>query len=75
MGVSGALFDMVKMLDVSKNVISKYSAEEVYDQSYEWAKEYNVPQHHGVQDGSGSHFPCVDFQDHTHIYNKHIPYK
>ncbi len=41
MGVSGALFDMVKMLDVSKNVISKYSAEEVYDQSYEWAKEYD----------------------------------
>ena len=41
----------------------------------EWAKEYNVPQHHGVQDGSGSHFPGGDFQDHTHIYNKHIPYK
>jgi len=41
MGVSGALFDMVKMLDVSKNVISKYTAEEVYNQSYEWAKEYD----------------------------------
>ena len=41
MGVSGALFDMVKMLDVSKNVISKYSAEEVYNASLEWAKEYD----------------------------------
>ena len=41
MGVSGALFDMVKMLDVSKNVISKYSAEEVYDAVYEWAKEFD----------------------------------
>lgn len=41
MGVSGALFDMVKMLDVSKNVISKYSAEKVYEDSYNWAKEYD----------------------------------
>lgn len=41
MGVSGALFDMVKMLDVSKNVISKWSAEQVYEASYNWAKEYD----------------------------------
>ena len=41
MGVSGALFDMVKMLDVSKNVISKLSAEEVYDAALAWAKEYD----------------------------------
>ena len=41
MGVSGALFDMVKMLDVSKNVISKYTAEEVYESAFEWAKEYD----------------------------------
>ncbi len=41
MSVSGALFDMVKMLDVSKNVISKYSAEEVYNEAYNWAKEYD----------------------------------
>ena len=41
MGVSGALFDMVKMLDVSKTVISKYTAEEAYDASYEWANEYD----------------------------------
>ena len=41
MGVSGALFDMTKMLDVSKNVISKYNAKKVYDESYNWAKEYD----------------------------------
>ena len=41
MGVSGALFDMVKMLDVSKNVISKFSTKEVYDYSYNWAKEFD----------------------------------
>ncbi len=41
MGVSGALFDMVKMLDVSKNVISRCTAEEVYEESYKWAKEYD----------------------------------
>ena len=41
MGVSGALFDMVKMLDVSKNVISKLSAEEVYRESYKWASRFD----------------------------------
>ncbi len=41
MGVSGALFDMIKMLDVAKNVISKYSAEEVYDESYNWAENFD----------------------------------
>ena len=41
MSVSGALFDMVKMLDVSKTVISKMTAEEIYDASYTWAKEYD----------------------------------
>lgn len=41
MGVAGALFDMTKMLDVSKNVISRYTAEEIYDEAYDWAKEYD----------------------------------
>ena len=41
MSVSGALFDMVKLLDVSKNVISKYSAERVYNEALIWAKEFD----------------------------------
>ena len=41
MGVSGALFDMTKMLDVSKNVISKYTAQELYDEAIAWAEEYD----------------------------------
>ena len=41
MSVSGALFDMVKLLDVSKIVISKYSAEEVYEASLNWANTYD----------------------------------
>jgi len=41
MSVSGALFDMVKLLDVSKNVISKYSAERVYNEALEWANEFD----------------------------------
>jgi glutamyl-tRNA synthetase len=41
MGVSGALFDMVKLNDVSKTVISKYTAEEVYNSAYNWAKEFD----------------------------------
>lgn len=41
MSVSGALFDMVKLTDVSKNVISVMTAEEVFTLSYQWAKEFN----------------------------------
>ena len=41
MSVSGALFDMVKLLDVSKIVISKYSAEKVYEETLEWAKRFD----------------------------------
>ena len=41
MSVSGALFDMVKLLDVGKTVISKFTAEEVYNQSLEWAEVYD----------------------------------
>jgi len=41
MSVSGALFDMVKLLDISKTVISRYSAEELYNKAYEWASEYD----------------------------------
>ena len=41
MGVSGALFDMVKMLDVSKIVISRLNADEVYNASYSWASKYD----------------------------------
>ena len=41
MSVSGALFDIVKLLDISKTVISKMTAQEVYDKSIEWAEKYN----------------------------------
>ena len=41
MSVSGALFDMVKLLDIGKTVISKMTAEDVYKNALEWAKEYN----------------------------------
>ena len=41
MSVSGALFDMVKLLDIGKTVISKMTAEDVYEKALEWAKEYD----------------------------------
>ena len=41
MSVSGALFDMIKLLDIGKTVISKMTAEEVYKYSLEWAKEFD----------------------------------
>lgn len=41
MSVSGALFDMVKLTDVSKNVISAMTAQTVYGKTLEWAEHYN----------------------------------
>ncbi len=41
MGVSGAVFDMVKLLDISKTVISKYTANDIYDEVLEWSKQYD----------------------------------
>jgi len=41
MSVSGALFDMVKLFDVAKIVISRYTAEKVYEDSVSWAKKYD----------------------------------
>jgi len=41
MSVSGAVFDMVKLLDVSKNAISKFSSEKIYEESLKWAQKYD----------------------------------
>ena len=41
MSVSGALFDLAKLNDVSKNVISVMSADTVCEKTIAWAKEYN----------------------------------
>ena len=41
MSVSGALFDMVKLLDIGKTVISRYSAEKVYEEAKKWAERHD----------------------------------
>ena len=41
MGVSGALFDMVKLLDVSKGVISRFSGEEVLNRVLSWSEKFD----------------------------------
>ncbi|MBQ8896268.1 MAG: glutamate--tRNA ligase [Clostridia bacterium] len=42
MSVSGSLFDLDKLNDVSKNVISRLTAEEVYEYTLAWAKENDI---------------------------------
>ncbi len=37
----GALFDMDKLIDVSKNVIARFSAQKVYDEVTAWAARYD----------------------------------
>ena len=39
---AGSLFDYAKLTDVSKNVISKMTAEEVYTLLLEWAQEFDA---------------------------------
>lgn len=41
MSVSGALFDEVKLTDVSKNMVAKLSSGEVYEKLTAWAKEFD----------------------------------
>ncbi len=41
MSVSGALFDENKLIDVSKNMVSKMSSETVYEKLTEWANEFD----------------------------------
>ena len=39
---AGSLFDYAKLTDVSKNVIAMMSADEVYSQLLDWAKEFDA---------------------------------
>ncbi len=41
MSVSGALFDITKLNDISKNIISLYTAEKVYDELLSYSKIYD----------------------------------
>lgn len=41
MSVSGSLFDLVKLTDISKDIISVMTTDEVYNLSLCWAKEYD----------------------------------
>lgn len=41
MSSSGALYDLIKLDDISKDIISKMTKEELYEESYAWAKKYS----------------------------------
>lgn len=41
MSASGSLFDLVKLTDISKDVISKMSGEEVYNRVIVWAEKFD----------------------------------
>jgi len=38
----GALYDIEKLNNISKNIISKYTAEHVFDELNEWSKKYDL---------------------------------
>ena len=41
MSASGGLYDLDKLINISKNIISKMTKEELCDKSYKWALEYS----------------------------------
>jgi len=41
MSVSGSLFDLEKLLNISRSYISRMKAEEVYNETLNWAKEFD----------------------------------
>ena len=41
MSSSGALYDLMKLEDISKNIISKMNKDELYKESYSWASIYD----------------------------------
>ena len=41
MSSSGALYDLMKLEDISKNIISRMNKDELYDESYSWACTYD----------------------------------
>lgn len=41
MSISGALVDLDKLRDISKNVICHMTAEQVYNKWLEWCESYN----------------------------------
>lgn len=68
-----ALLELAKEAEKSANAGRPISFDEALILD-EFADEYNVPQHHQAYQGSGEHFPGGNFADHTHIYNRHVPY-
>jgi len=42
MSSSGSLFDLDKLNNISKDLISKMTKEELYEKSYTWAKKYSL---------------------------------
>ena len=41
MSSSGALYDLMKLEDISKNIISRMNKDELYEESYAWACKYD----------------------------------
>ena len=41
MSSSGALYDLMKLEDISKNIVSKMTKEELFEESYNWACNYS----------------------------------
>ena len=50
MNASGAIFDTIKLLDVSKNVIARFSSNEIYDAVFAWSEKFDEELHKLLED-------------------------
>lgn len=49
MNTSGALLDMNKLNDISKDVISRFTSEQIFDQLYTWSKEFDFELYNSIE--------------------------
>lgn len=49
-GVTNPMFDFAKIDDISKTIISRMSAEQVYENALNWAKEWNKNDYQTIKD-------------------------
>ena len=81
MSSSGALFDLDKLDNISKNYISKMKASELYDEYLQWAKEYNEDVYNLINKYKNETIaflnieretkkPRKDYENYSSIFNK-----
>lgn len=74
MSSSGALYDLEKLNNISKDIISKMSAHELYLDSYEWSKEHSESLKTLIEKNSGYYESILNIEREQEKPRKDIIY-